>query len=120
MRIESKTYIVELNEKTAEVNRLYNKLSGDENIKYGIGIPVFFLNGFDGETWSKLLPTILSVEGNQSEKVVKVQFGGKEIFADIRFFVKSDEQLGIKINIVNKQKDFRVCETVGPNIYGLR
>ncbi|MEG2158898.1 MAG: DUF6259 domain-containing protein, partial [Clostridia bacterium] len=113
MIVENSKFKFEIDNKEVVLTSLYNKISQDEYIKEPFDIPLFYLNGFQGEEWQKLLPKAISA----TQDTLRVKFGDKEIYGDI-IFIEKNQRLTIKLEIDNRE-DFRVCETVGPNIYGL-
>ena len=101
------------------VASIINKITGDEYLKVDFDIPIFYLNGFLNGEWIKLLPEYLNKSQENSTTVINVRFGNRDVLGYIYLSEKNKNQLSIKLKIENNDQDFRVCETVGPNIYGL-
>lgn len=115
MKIESTNFALTIDEKTICATSLINKITNDEYIKVKSDIPLFYLNGFFGESWVRLNPNFIRKEDN----TLYVSFGNRKVFGKITFNVLDGQKLSIKIAVDNQDKYFRVCETVGANIYGL-
>lgn len=120
MIIESKNFLFTFDEYTLTVTSLINKISGDEYIKEKLPIPVFYLNGLSGGNMETIFPSFLHSFTLSLEIAVRVKFKPRDIYANIIIAKKNEEQLVFKIELENNDRDFRVCETVGPNIFGLR
>ncbi len=119
IKLESKNYIFNLDKKTLAITSLLNKITGDQYLKENCLMPLFYLKGLKKGEMIQLLPSFIRLDNRNSEIVVRVAFKPRNIYANIIVAKKNEEQLVFKIEIENNDEEFRVCETVGPNIYGL-
>lgn len=116
MQLHGSNYILSTNE--VYVRSLVNTVTKDEYIKVPFNMPVFFLNGFIDGVWTKLLPTLIKEEETDSGFVLRVRFGESKVFGEICFFDK-ENKIHITTDISNQDERVTVCETVGPNLYGI-
>jgi len=114
--LENDFYSFSLDYKSLRVTSLLNKQTGDEYIKYAVDIPLFYIKGLlENEVIQSNSITLSSTEDS-----LYVKFGNVEVYADINFVCNKNDQLKIKIAVENCDKNFRVTEIVGPNLYGLQ
>lgn len=116
MRLVGKNYVLSTN--GVNICSLINTETKDEYIKKPFDAPVFYLNAFVGDKWQKLLPELMSEEELDGGFALKVRFGEKEVFGEIKF-VDKDDKIHITVDVRNDEETVIVCETVGPNVYGL-
>ncbi|MDD4000255.1 MAG: hypothetical protein PHX62_05110, partial [Bacilli bacterium] len=118
MILENKNYLFNLDENLV-VTTLLNKATGDYYLKENCSIPIFYLKGLLNDEMVTLYPSLISMDSLDSLSV-HVIFKPRKIKADIIISKRNDQQLVLKIDIQNNDEEFRVCEVIGPNIYGLR
>ena len=116
IKITNNNFIFSVDINTLGISSIVNKKTDDEYLKVRFNMPIFYLRGFYKGQFIRINPLLESFK----EEFLRVKFEDVEVYANIKFSVKSDELLAVKIEIENNDKDFRVCETVGPNIYGLQ
>lgn len=109
-------YSFSLDYQSLRITSLFNKQSGDEYIKYAVDMPLFYIKGLLENEVIQSNPVLLS----STEDSLYVKFGTVEVYADINFICNKNDQLKIKLAIENCDKNFRVTEIVGPNLYGLQ
>lgn len=113
MRIDRKAFSLKIDD-GGVLRSLKNQATDDEYIKIQNEIPLFYLDGFDGDDRKKLLPECVEKDGSD----LLFHFFEKEITARITFETAREEVLAIRAAVENRS-EFRICETVGPNLYGL-
>jgi hypothetical protein len=114
--LQNNHYSFSLDLQTLTIKSLLNKKTSDEYVKFAVTMPIFYLKGLLDGNMMQLNPLYLSSTSDS----LYVKFSDYEVYADINFYCNNQDQLKIKIAVENCDKNFRVCEIIGPNLYGLQ
>lgn len=114
--LQNNHYSFSLDLQTLTIKSLLNKKTNDEYVKFAVTMPIFYLKGLLDGNMMQLNPLYLS----STRDSLYVKFSDYEVYADINFYCNNQDQLKIKIAVENCDKNFQVCEIIGPNLYGLQ